>query len=167
MKTLTRVDALTLNASEGWLMLGNVAEAFEELRHVSPEGLLHPIGLTVVWKALFASERWDEALQVAKKLCQEEPRIPSGWICLSQSLAHAGRTVESKSVLESVASEFEDNKLIPYLIACLYCRLGEISDAWSWLESAFERDKDGQLHRIALQEEDLKPLQEHLRSLAA
>jgi hypothetical protein len=66
-------DAHSLNASTGWLMLGNAAEARTEFDQVSRTLRLHPEVLDFEWRLLAAERQWLAATEVGERLVQACP----------------------------------------------------------------------------------------------
>src|SRR5580698_8496927 len=76
IKPLDVQDHFHLQAAEGWLGLGDVESASNELREVSPAEHKHPAVLSVRYQIYAQAKQWDEAVAVANdlmKLLPEEP----------------------------------------------------------------------------------------------
>jgi hypothetical protein len=68
------------------------------------------------------------------------------------------------SLLPAV-ERFPDDWLIPYNLGCYSCQLGNLEAARHWLAKAFEKGEKEKLKALALEDADLKPLQEEIRRL--
>ena len=66
-------DSLHLRAAQGWLELGNHAEADEELEKITPQLRAHPDVLKVRWEIYAAAKKWEAALDIAATLIQLDP----------------------------------------------------------------------------------------------
>jgi predicted Zn-dependent protease len=165
MKALPSSDFLTLSAAEGWLMLGDVAEAFKELQRVSENYLTHPATLSIFWKALFTAQRWEEAYLVAKKLAETDPTVPFGALCMAQSLAEKGQIERAKDLLFEAEHRFHNHQLIAYNLACYCCRLGQTEEAREWVVKAIGRGGI-EMIRAARIDPDLKSLRPFLDASA-
>ena len=146
-------------------MLGNAREALIELERVGRGSSSHPIALTVLWKALSAAERWEDAYRIAEKLALNCPDLPYGPVCMAQALGEQGQLAAAKIALLKGERICGGDLLILYNLACCCCRLGERHEAQEWLEKALLRGGADML-RAASIDPDLKPLQPQLRKLA-
>ena len=71
-------DCFHLEAAQGWLELGNPAEADDELDKITPELRAHPDVLKVRWEICAAAKKWDAALEIAAALVRLAPDDPFG-----------------------------------------------------------------------------------------
>jgi hypothetical protein len=160
-------DTHHLEAAEGWLGLGNHAEALAELDEISPELRSHPLVLELRWQINAGAEQWDACLDIAASLIQLTPERPFGWIHRAYALrrtAGGGLQTAYDSLLPA-AQKFPEVAIIPYNLACYTCQMGDHHEARKWLEKAFARADYQQLKRMALDDPDLEPLWPELRKL--
>src|SRR5215472_4067015 len=106
IKALEPPDIHHLNAAEGWLGLGNSAEAEQELLRLNPAVEDHPEVLRVRYHLYGQTKRWDRAAETAQLLCQLTPDTPFGWIHLAFALHELRRTREAYDVLLPVVNRF-------------------------------------------------------------
>ena len=66
------------------------------------------------------------------------------------------RTQEAWSVLSAVVDKFPKQYLFRYNLACYACQLGNLKEAYGWLEKTF--DLNPQARKMALDDKDLEPL---------
>lgn len=158
MTTPNRADQIHLEAAEGWVELGNLQEATEELEKISLENRSHPDVLAVRYTVYDVAKRWELAAEVAQALCKLVPENPLGWIHLSYSLHEMKRTKEAWDVLLPVANKFADDDLIAYNLACYACQLGNLKEAMKWLEKAIDLADSKEIKLRALNDPDLQPL---------
>ena len=74
---LDRLDRFHLNAASGWLGLGDVVSAGDELEQISPDMQARPEVLLVKSEIYFAAKNWNALLPVAETLLQEFPKLDS------------------------------------------------------------------------------------------
>jgi hypothetical protein len=68
------------------------------------------------------------------------------------------RIQEAFDVLFSIVDDFPHVPAIAYDLACYACRLGQVDEAWAWLEKACKADGKGRFEAMALSDLDLKSL---------
>ena len=153
------------SAAVGWLELGNTGEARAELELLNSKSREHPDALEVGWKILAAEDNWTEALACAEKLVHLAPDRASTWISLAFALHELKRTKDAFDQLRSVADRFADNFVIPYNLACYQCRMGNMADAWQWLQQAVKAADPGTIREMALEDPDLTPLRSEVLRL--
>ena len=153
-------DSIHLKAAEGWLGLGNHIEANEELENIAPHFRVHPDVLEIRWQIYAKENKWEACADIARAVTKLAPERPSGWIHLAYSLRRAkgGGLEAARDALSSVAGKFPKVSIIPYNLACYACQLGNLKEAWAWLEKAFNIGDSKQLKLMALADPDLEPL---------
>jgi predicted Zn-dependent protease len=155
-------DRLHLQAAEGWIGLGNYAEANDELDQIAAANRARPDVLQLRWRIYADARKWDACLHIAMALTTMTPERRFGWIHRAHALDKLGRTLEAKDLLLSVANNFEANSTIPYHLAQYCARLGQIDQAKRWLGKALLA-ADGpeavnRVRKMALEDPDLEPL---------
>ena len=154
---MTPEDKRHLEAAEGWLGLGDAAEASKELESVSPEQNDHPDVLKARYGILAARNEWEAAAELARLLCKLRPKDSFGWIHQAYALHEMKRTQEAYDIVSSVIDKFPRDYLFCYNLACYSCQLGKTPDAWRWLEKAVKLSKRD-LQDMAMSDPDLEPL---------
>ena len=164
MKTLEAPDIHHLRAASGWLMLGNYAEANEDLERISPHLRVHPDVLEVRWQIYAKAEKWSACAEIANAVVRLDPNRTSGWIDRAYSLRrgiNGGPKAAFDSLLPAV-EKFPAEPLIPFNLSCYACQVGQMQDACKWLRRAFAvAAQSGHKKRfklMALEEPDLGPL---------
>jgi predicted Zn-dependent protease len=150
-------DERRVEAAKGWCALHDFAEAAKELAQVSPTAVEHPRVLEARWQVSANLDRWGEAHAISTALTRLAPHAPEGWIYLASSLAELDRKQEAFEVLRGAASDFLDDEIIHYDLACLCCALGKVAEGERWVARAIEIGGE-QVRRKALDDEDLEPL---------
>ncbi|RME96188.1 MAG: hypothetical protein D6766_01365, partial [Verrucomicrobia bacterium] len=129
-----------------------------ELQAVSALGREHPRAMLVQWQIHAARKLWAEALALAERMVKRWPKHPGGWIHRSYALHELGHTTEAYALLLPALERFRDEWVIPYNLACYATKLGDLELARRWLAEAAKRGEPAHLRRVALEDEDLKPL---------
>jgi len=157
MKPLKPANRHRLNAAEGWLQLGNPAEARAELGVISDAQQNHPDVLEASWAVSASEADWRSCVATAERLVQNAPERPGGWIHRSYALHELHRTEEAFDMLLPVREIFSDQWVIPYNLACYLSQLGRIDDAARELYSALKIDAVA-VKSAAADDPDLEPL---------
>ena len=155
MKDLDLPDRRHLEAAQGWLELGNCQEANAELENITPELRAHPGVLRVRWEVYANAGKWEGAVEIGRALSKSAPKFPFGWIKAAQALHELKRTAEAREVLLRAADKFKDWNVF-YDLACYACQLGNLIEAYGWLEKTFDLNPEARL--MALKDADLEPL---------
>ena len=158
MSQLDYPDQHHLRAADGWLDLGNIIEAEEELNRISPANFFNPDVLELRWKIATETNSWQGALQIARDLIDADPDRAWGWINQSYCLHELKRTQEAWESLLLAAGRFPKVSIIPYNLACYTCQLGWLAQAQTWLDKAVAVGGKTQIKAMALSDDDLKPL---------
>ncbi len=158
MEALKDSDKKVLEAAEGWLGLGNWEQAEADLAGIAPKFRLHPDVLKLRWYITAAQAKWVLAGQVARATCTVAPDNPFGWACLAYAAHKLNQTGEARNVLLSVVDDFPDEYSLRYDLACYTCLLGNLGEAWYWLQKALALPHNKKLERIALEDPNLRPL---------
>ena len=147
---LTQTDLQHLNAAEGWLDLGNYAEANEELERITPQLRVHPEVLEMRCRIFEAAGKWEMSLVVAQTLCEQLPKRLPGWLHQARCLYHLGKVHEAYHLLVDVVELFPGNQTIRYDIAVYAAERDLLAEAVEWLKLAFQNDTDGKYRLKAL-----------------
>jgi predicted Zn-dependent protease len=164
VKPLDIPDIHHLRAAEGWLELGDDAEALHELEDISPAEKNHPVVLEVRFQILARKKEWDTCREIAGMITQQLPNFAGGWLHLAYATRRAtgGSEQAAFDILQPVSEKFPDEPTIPYNLACYVCQLGNLSEARQWLRRAFAVGGEKEMKLMALHDADLKPLWEEI-----
>jgi hypothetical protein len=165
MEELGFPDRHYVQAAEGWLGLGDPAEAERELACLSPAAAGHPSALEALWRLHSARSAWSDALGTAQRHIEAAPHEAAGWIHQSYCLHELGRTSEAFQLLHSVILKFPEESVIPYNLACYACRLGELEAARRWFDQASRIGGKAMVRQMAADDPDLAPLREYIERL--
>jgi Flp pilus assembly protein TadD len=160
VQSLDHPDLHFLNAAQGWLGLDCPEEAVVELNAIAPEFQLHPEVLEARWQLETRQQNWDAALRVAQLELQNTPDDSSGWLHHAYALRRAsqGGLIMAWGALLPAAQKFPQEPVIAYNLACYACQLKEMDKAREWLDRAVKFGGREEIHKMALSDEDLKPL---------
>ena len=149
--------------------LGNAAEANEELERISPTLRTHPAVLAVRYEVYSRTKQWDAAAEIAGTQVKLTAEDPGAWISLAYATRRkpGGGIPQAREILIQAQPKFPDQSLIPYNLACYECQLGNLTEAWQWLEKAFAIGGTRQMKKMALDDLDLQPLWEKLKETRA
>ena len=165
IKALEPPDLHHLNAAEGWLGLGNAAEAELELSRLNPSVLEHPEVLRVRYSLHALTKQWENAAEIAQQLCQIVPGVPLGWIHLAFALHELRRTQEAHNVLLPIVGRFPDEYVIRYNLACYSCQLGALEEARAWLKKAMLIAGKDTIKNMARTDVDLQTLWNEIQGM--
>ena len=143
-------------ASRGYLELGMFEDATRALEQINAEDKMRR---EVSYAALIvhlAAENWDMAVTIAADIVKAEPKNPTTWILLAQAVRHAGNVEQMERVLFKARAWHPRDPLILFKLACCASVTGRIEEAKLRLGDAI--DLDEKVRRLALHEEDLRPL---------
>lgn len=155
-------DSFHFKAAEGWLELGNAAEARAELNQIADTSKTHPHVLDLNWKICAAIHDWQQSVAVAAELARQAPDNVLSWIHWAYSLHELKRTQEAWDILLPVAAKFPDEFLIRYNLACYACQLGQRDEARRWLKDAIKLVGVKPILTMATDDPDLKPMWKEL-----
>jgi len=160
VKPLDIPDIHHLRAAEGWLELGDAAEALQELENISPGEKEHPVVLELRFQILAKKNDWDACRDIAGMITQQLPDFAGGWLHLAYATRRAtgGGEQAAFEILQPVSAKFPEEPTIPYNLACYVCQLGNLAEARQWLKRAFAIGGKKQMKLMALNDADLKPL---------
>lgn len=127
-------DKHYVSAAQGWLNLGSIDDAEKELSNVGYWSRLHPDVLMVRWKIVSRQKQWERSLDVARTMIRSANDRPSGYVCLAYSLCHLERDEDAKAQLIEAHQKFPKVTAIPYFLARLTTKLGQMQEASDWLK---------------------------------
>ena len=164
-KALEQADRFHLNAASGWIGLGDLDSASEELAQISPNKRAHPEVLLAQSEYFFAAKKWESVLDISGKLLEQFPKLEFLWINRSYALHELKRTEEAFDALVPAAGKFPKRWLIRYNLACYCSQLGKRAEAMNWLEKAVNLGDKTKIKQMALEDVDFKPLWKEIREM--
>jgi hypothetical protein len=156
-----------LSAAEGWLGLGNPAEAKAELDRLPKRLQKHPEVLERRWAIAEHEQDWTAGLAIAREHVQAAPKSIAGWIHQAYSVRRvAGGGLQAAwDALFPAMEQFPEDCLVPYNLACYACQLQQPDKARILLKRAMSLGGREHIKRMALNDSDLKPIWKQIDAL--
>ena len=167
MSKLEPPDSHHLDAAIGWLGLGCAADAREELAKLSPASLNHPDALEIRWLLAVRDQHWNDALELARLELKLAPEDSSGWLHHAYALrrvSHGGLVLAWGALLPA-AEKFPEEPVIAFNLSCYACQLQQPDVARTWLKRALKIGGKQPIKKMALADDDLKPLWPEIENL--
>ena len=147
-----------LNAVVGYLNLGMLDDAWEELRALPAGEQARPEVVSVRIAILIRMRRWEQALGLSLELCRIIPEHPSPYLDAAFCLHELQRTREARELLLAGPPALQIYGTYHYNMACYETRLGNLHAARDHLGRAIRLD--GSYRRMALNDPDLEALRQ-------
>lgn len=119
-----------LEYARGYIDLGMVNDASDELEAIEGDDRLSPDVLRVRIDLYFEAKQWDMVVAVAKPVCEAMPQDSDAWINYAFALRELQRITEARDVL-LIAEPLHGTScaVLHYNLACYYCLLGDMPEA--------------------------------------
>jgi predicted Zn-dependent protease len=128
-------------AAQGYLELGMVEEALQELDSVPQSAIVGPDLIELRLHILMHGKRWHEALVAAEELLRINPEAVPGYIHGAFALHELGRTAEARDLLLKGPSLLRKDPTFHYNIGCYEAVLGNRDSALQSLNESFALDE--------------------------
>lgn len=160
-------DSHHLSAALGWLGLDAANEAHAELVKISDENQNHPATLEVRWMLHAHEKKWSDALEIARAEIALMPEDASGWLHRAYALrrVNEGGLPQAWEALLPAAEKFPEEPVIAYNLACYACQMLQLDLAREWFQRATAVGKKEEIKKMALVDDDLKPLWPEIKEL--
>ena len=167
MQPLEAPDSHHLDAAIGWLGLGCAADARTELTQISGENQLHPDVLEARWLFCVHEKLWGDALEIAHTEITRAPGDSAGWLHRAYALRRVdgGSLPQAWDALLPAAKKFPAEPVIAFNLACYACQMEQLDIARHWLQQAVNIGGKSAIKKMALADDDLKPLWEEIEEL--
>lgn len=159
-QVLESPDIHRLNAALGWLGLNCPADARAELDEISPVLQLHPAVLEARWLVCAHEKLWHDALAIADQELAAAPEAASGWLHRAYALrrvSRGGLTLAWNALLPA-AERFPDEPIVAFNLSCYACQMNQLEASRVWLKRAMKAGGKEAIKKMALADDDLKPL---------
>jgi predicted Zn-dependent protease len=126
----------------GYLQLGLLVAAREELAALTPEARVSAPALATRLEIAMAEETWAEVVALAPDVVRANSAEERPWICWAYALRELQRVEEAQRTLLAGARLIKKpSTLVPYNLACYACLLGELPEARRLLDAVIAREK--------------------------
>ena len=145
-----RMDELTrtLSAAHGYMSLGLLGEAWEELDSLPPRLRVDMAVMLTRMEILSRLEKWEPARMLAESMARHHPDDPGWWVSWAFALRREKSVEVARDVLREAIQVHPGEALMHYNLACYASVIGEMPEAKGLLARAFELDAD--LKAVAL-----------------
>ena len=109
------------------------------------------------------AKKWDMAAAVVSHLVKVDPENEAWWINLAYSVRRSEGIKQGKAILLTTQAIHPKVAMIAFNLACYASVTGRMKEAKVRLRHAIALDKD--IRRLALDDEDLKPLWDWIAGL--
>jgi Flp pilus assembly protein TadD len=143
-------------ASSGYLELGMLDDAAKVLDEIALEdkNRTEVLGARIV--LYIAAKKWDMAAAIASHLVRVDPNNEAWWINLAYSVRRIEGVEKAEDILLRAQAIHPKVAMIAFNLACYASVTGRIEQAKARLRHAIDLDKE--IRRLALGDEDLRPL---------
>jgi len=153
-------DQRHLAAAQGYVELGMLAEANEELEQIDADVRHLPEVLEIRVRIYSAVKKWDLMQVVARQLAQCDPSNVRWTVLWAIATRRADCLEAARLILINALQVHPGEAILHYNLACYECQLGDIVIAKRRLSHAIDLDK--KCKNMALDDPDLEPLWEYL-----
>jgi tetratricopeptide (TPR) repeat protein len=167
MQPLEPPDTHHLNAAIGWLGLGCLADARDELKLISAGNQSHSDVLEVWWTLCVQEKAWPAALTIAEQELKAAPGDAGGWLHRAYALRRMknGGLPQAWDALLPAARQFPQEPVIAYNLSCYACQMQQLDLAREWLQRAVKAGTKAVIKQMALADDDLQPLWSEIQEL--
>jgi Flp pilus assembly protein TadD len=112
------------------------------------------------WLLCAHEKNWRDALAVAERELASAPDESSGWLHRAYALRRVdgGGLPTAWEALLPAAEKFPKEPVIAFNLACYACQLSDLPAARKWLRRAMKIGGKQAIQKMALADNDLKPL---------
>lgn len=150
-----------LSYANGYIELGMLDEACEELDAIDPAARLENEVLAIRSKLYLELKNWDLMEAVSKQYARQAPESQYAWINWAYALREQGRNELAKDIALEGLKIHPTESILWFNLACYCSLLGEFQDASDHLNSAIKLDKI--FEKEAVDDPDLQGLWDWLK----
>jgi Tfp pilus assembly protein PilF len=147
-----------LQAAVGYLELGMVEDAANEIECISPDQKNSSEVLGVRLEIYRAAEKWSLMAVVARELWKRHQDQPVYWNHFAWAVRRAESIESANAILLQAVEKFPEDAMTNYNLGCYTCQLGDLASAKAFVGDAIKLDARFKL--LALDDPDLEPLWE-------
>ncbi len=145
-----------LESATGYLELGMVEDANDELERMPPEDRCRPEVYAVRLQIYVVTGRWEAGEVVAQHLVKTCPEQPALWIAWAACRRRQGEIEEAEGILLEARRLHPEDGMIFYNLACYACIAGDVAKATVLLAKAIGYEPDAKA--LAVNDVDLMPV---------
>jgi predicted Zn-dependent protease len=145
--------ARRLEFAAGFIDLGMLGEASDELEAIEGKDRLSPDVMSVRCDLYMAAMQWDLLLAVARELTRSRPDQAKGWLQTAWALRKLDRAGEAQVLLREAESLHAGSAVLHYRFACCASLQSDFREARRQLAIACRLDP--QCRQAALDDPDL------------
>ena len=145
-----------LQAAVGYLELGMLGEANDEIENLAPELKTSSPVLGVRLEIYRAAEKWSLMEVVARELWKRHQDEPIYWNDLAWAILRTRSVNDAKNLLLNAVERFPTDATTHYNLGCFACQLSDFAEAKTRVGKAIELD--AKFKMLALDDPDLEPL---------
>ena len=157
---LEQPDLQFFETASGYLELGMVLEANEELEKIDPVNRAAPEVLALRVEIYCKLGKWELMAEIAERLNEFDPDEIQWVLSYAFATRRAVSIQTAREILLRSVAKFPKAAVIYFNLACYQCQLNQLKSAKDYLRLAFEIDPTWRLQ--AWDDEDLKPLWDSL-----
>ena len=146
----------TIQAAIGFLELGMVVEANDEIESLAPELKNSSAILGIRLEIYRASEKWELMEVVARELWKRHKDQPLFWNHLAFAVRRSTSLESASAILSEALVKFPVDSLTLFNMGCYECQLGDLESAKARVGEAIKIDPKWKIR--ALDDPDLEPL---------
>ena len=150
-----------LQAAEGYLELGMLVEANDEIENLPPELKTSSAVLVLRLEIYRAAEKWSLMEVVAQELWKRHQDDPAYWSDLAFAANRSSGLKEAHSILSEALEKFPSDALTLFNLGCYACQLGNLAEAKTLVGQAIKIDPKFKID--AIDDPDLEPLWEEIQ----
>lgn len=133
-------DPRTLNAAVGFLQLGMIDDAWQELESLPLDQRDHDQVVELKISIGLQLGKWESARIHAQAMAKRNPGNSGWWISWAYALRREKSVEEAREILREALQLHPDELMISYNLACYASVLGELDEARGLLGRVFSED---------------------------
>ncbi len=150
-----------LQAAVGYLELGMIEDAANEIECIRPDQKNSSEVLEVRMEIYHAAEKWSLMEVVARELWKRHQDEPVYWNHFAWAVRRSDSIEAASDILLDAVKKFPKDALTRFNLGCYACQMGELKLAKEWVRQAIDFDPKFKL--LALDDADLEPLWESFK----
>jgi predicted Zn-dependent protease len=145
-----------LSHVRGYLELGLIDEAAEELASLPPSERDRPHALALRAAILQEQQRWPELATVSAELVRQQPSEAGWWIAHAYAVRRSESLQEAEAILREAERKHPNDATIQFNLGCYACQRGDLRAARDRVTRAIALDDS--FREAAGTDPDLAPL---------